>query len=187
MLPTSLRPLIRREGVRCLVYHDRFTAILLVAALAVLLATPAQSATSGALSPATVTKAGTLLSAQPAAPDSIATTGSGAITLSSNAETPDTASKNSIEINNLRVSHDGFAGEYGITVPSIHLTSSDSGNFAAAFTSWQDETAAFEEVTAVPEPSTWLAAVCMLALLTWHQRRRFLSPRPISGRVPALV
>lgn len=177
------------KGVRWRLSCVRLPRILHAALLILLLAsaTPAQSATSPALSPVVVTRTGTLLSAQPALP-SVATTGSGALTLSSNAETPDIDSENSIEINNLRISNDdGFAAKYGVTAPSIHLKSSDSGSFAAAFTSWQDETVAFEEVTAVPEPSTWLAAVCILALLIWHQRRRCLSRRAISDRVPTLA
>ncbi len=154
-------------------------ALLLVGAF------PAQNAIASPLSAViTATNTGTLLSAKAAPLDSLSLVthlepgGSlsiGAVTLSSSDELsmagPDTllrTSNISASIppaldNNLRVASATNGLPY------------DSGNSEAPFVAWSDESGAFEEMVAAPEPSTWAAAFLSFFILAWHRRQRFLA------------
>jgi MYXO-CTERM domain-containing protein len=166
-----------RAVIRCMVRpplslrrppFGRNTAILAVGLALALVLSPQDAA--GAQSPLHVTNTGTILQAERASSNAIAP-----VTLSSanewSASSPDilaTASK----ISNLPAS---VISNYEPVASIQSLLALESGNFTAPFVAWPDETTPFQEVTAAPEPSTWVAALFTLALLAWTRRRRLLS------------
>jgi hypothetical protein len=164
-----LSPLDHGGFVRALRRFGRNAAILAVGPT-LALSLPVQDASAGAQSPVMVTNTGTLLQAEPAPLNSIAP-----VTLSLGS----TVSTQSLEIS-ARVSNISVLPALVTTSyePVTHAPNSlvfDSGNSTTPFVAWPDQTSPFQEMTAAPEPSTWLAALFTLTLLAWNRRRRFLS------------
>lgn len=191
MYPELLYGAIGRRS-RSLFSLGRSTRILAATALTILLATRAESAT-GAQSAVTLTKGGTLLAAEVAPLGSIFTVSRlgdgfiesvGAVTLSSKVNVLAAGFANPVEVS-FPVPAASFVTQAQVSEPILYLASSDSGSFAT-FASWQEQTVAFEEMSPVPEPATWLAASFVFGFLIWQQRRRFLSC-PISRRTSGLI
>jgi len=141
MNKTDIDPLLPRANMQGVL--RRRTAVLLAATLALALATPVRSQTSGA----------------PV----------GAVTLESHTWAP-AAFANS-RVNTMPIPQGEAVGINEFIAPSVHSLLFDSDSFASGSAWRSDETFALQDVTPVPEPSTWLAALLALALVAWQQRR----------------
>ena len=160
---------------------------MLAAALAIAFATSVRSEISSGQAPVIVTNTGTLLSSEAGSINTITTPADsvggvpesiGTLTLSSKRQMSAEAAvpRNLIDVNNVSVPISSVIADYEVAAAFAYPLPSETASFAPSVVSWQDERVPFDEVTPVPEPSTWLGALLVFALLTYHQRRRFVAP-----------